>query len=270
MIRAIDHLVIACPDPDEAARLLESDVGLTATGGGRHAGMGSWNRIVWLADGSYLELLGIDDPDLAARSPVGAAAVRALASGGGLATYALLTDDLDGTLDTLRASGAAFGQPEHGSRTRDDGELVEWWTSQPDVPLAPDGVPFLIRHANVGAEWGPEALAERARFAHRHGSPVRLHALEIRSDDPSSLAATLHDALEVDVWAVSDLAVAEIGPHRLRIVPPHHLTTPAGLVLGADVPARTSAELLNLRFVLEPAAAGEIDPDGARLTSGTG
>ena len=62
---------------------------------------------------------------------------------------------------TLRASGAAFGQPEHGSRTRDDGELVEWWTSQPDVPLAPDGVPFLIRHANVGAEWGPEALAER-------------------------------------------------------------------------------------------------------------
>ncbi|MDQ2674094.1 MAG: VOC family protein, partial [Chloroflexota bacterium] len=86
MIRGIDHLVIACTDPDAAAGELESQVGLVAGGGGRHAGRGSWNRIVWLADGSYLELIGIDDPELARQSPVGSAAVRALEEhGGGLA-----------------------------------------------------------------------------------------------------------------------------------------------------------------------------------------
>ena len=31
---------------------LESTVGITCTGGGRHAGRGTWNRIAWLADGS--------------------------------------------------------------------------------------------------------------------------------------------------------------------------------------------------------------------------
>lgn len=272
MIRGIDHLVVACPDPNGAARLLESELGLVATGGGRHEGRGSWNRIVFLADGSYLELLGIDDARLASQSPVNAAAVRVLEDGGGLATYALVVDDVESTASALQAAGASFGPVVHGSRARDDGELVEWWTSFPKRPLGPDGIPFLIQHAYVGAEWGTRAREERARFVHPLGSPVRLHALEIPSDDPPSLAGTLHDALQVDVWAVEDLAVADIGPHRLRIVPPHGLPTLAGIVLGADVPARTSVELLNLRFVLEPAAAagGEVDPEGARPTSGTG
>ncbi len=80
MIRGIDHLVIACPDPDEAAATLESELGIAVTGGGRHPGAGSWNRIAWLADASYLELIGIDDPGLASKSPVSAAALRALES----------------------------------------------------------------------------------------------------------------------------------------------------------------------------------------------
>ena len=32
----IDHLVIAVPDPDAAAALLEAAIGLAVTGGGRH------------------------------------------------------------------------------------------------------------------------------------------------------------------------------------------------------------------------------------------
>ena len=78
MIRGIDHLVIACADPDAAARELEEAIGIAATGGGRHVGRGTFNRIAWLADGSYLELIGVDDRDAAMQQPVGAAAVRAL------------------------------------------------------------------------------------------------------------------------------------------------------------------------------------------------
>jgi catechol 2,3-dioxygenase-like lactoylglutathione lyase family enzyme len=111
MIRGIDHLVIACPDPDAAAALLESELGLAVTGGGRHPGAGSWNRIAWLADGSYLELIGVDDPGLASKSPVNAAAMRALETGGGLATYALLVDGIDLTAQSLQGAGATFGSP---------------------------------------------------------------------------------------------------------------------------------------------------------------
>jgi len=253
MIRGIDHLVIACPDPDAAAALLESELGLAVTGGGRHPGAGSWNRIAWLADGSYLELIGIDDPDRASTSPVNAAALRALESGGGLATYALLVDEIDLTVQGLQGAGATFGKPVHGSRARDDGELVEWWVAFPDRPLAVDGVPFLIQHAYVGSEWGAQALAERARFEHPIGSPVRLHGVDVAAADPTLLAATLHSELQVDFWALGELAVCEVGPHVLRLVPPGDIGPPVAVNLGAEVPSARSAEILGVRFVVEPA-----------------
>jgi len=253
MIRGIDHLVIACPDPDKAAATLESELGLAVTGGGRHPGAGSWNRIAWLADGSYLELIGIDDRELASSSPVNAAALRALESGGGLATYSLLVDDIDLTVLGLQAAGATFGAPVHGSRTRDDGELVEWWVAFPDRPLAVDGVPFLIQHAYFGAEWGPEALAERARFEHPIGSPVHLRGIDIAATDPVAMGATLHAELQLDVWAVGELAVTDVGVHVLRIVPRGDLGLPVAVNLGAGIASPRTAEVLGLRFIVEPA-----------------
>lgn len=251
MIRGIDHLVIACADPDAAAAALESELGLASTGGGRHAGRGSWNRIAWLADGSYLELIGIDDPALAGQSPVGTAAIRALEDhGGGLATFALRVDDLEATAAGLRAAGSSHGPVVHGSRTRDDGEVVEWWTTTPDSPLGPTE-PFLIQHAYVGAEWGPQAIAERSRFVHPLGSPVLLTRLDLAASDPPSLAADLHRELGLDFWAVADLAVADAGAHVIRLVPRREMPVPAVLTLGAGVDAPRTAEILGLRIGIE-------------------
>ena len=252
MIRGIDHLVIACADPDAAAAELESSVGITCTGGGRHAGRGTWNRLAWLADGSYLELIGIEDAELARQNPVGDAAVRWLeAHGDGLATYALRVDDLEATAAGHRAAGSSLGPVTRGSRTRDDGELVEWWTAFPEEPLSPTAPPFLIEHAYVGAEWGNEALAERARFAHPLGSPVLLARLDIAASEPASVAAELHQALEVDFWAVADLAVADVGPHVLRVVPRREMPVPAVITLGAEIDAPRTVDLLGIRFDVE-------------------
>ena len=260
MIRGIDHLVIACADPDAAASALESQLGIVATGGGRHAGRGTWNRIAWLADGSYLELIGIDDAAIAKQSPVGAAAVRTMDEhGGGLATYALQADDLDATVAGLRAADSSLGPATHGSRTRDDGEVVEWWTSFPDSDLGPGGLPFLIEHAYTGAEWGTSALAERATFAHPIGSPVGLARLDIAAAEPPSAAAVLHAELGLDFWAVSDLAVADVGPHVLRLVPRREMATPAVVTLAADVESPRTAELLGLRFDVERAVVPVAD-----------
>ncbi len=263
MIRGIDHLVIACADPDSAATELESSLGLAATGGGRHRGRGSWNRIVWLADGSYLELIGIDDAELASQSPVGAAAVRALEEhGGGLATYALLEDDIETGAAALGAIGA-FGPVSHGSRTRDDGELVEWWTSFPTADLAPNATPFLIQHANTGAEWGPEAMAARATFRHPIGSPVGLSRLDVATADPPTAAAAIHAQLGLDFWAVADLAVADVGPHVIRLVPIREMPVPAVLTLTAEIDAPTTALVLGMRFDVERAVVRASVPEGS-------
>ena len=252
MIRGIDHLVIACGDPDAAASALEAEVGLRCAGGGRHVGRGTYNRIAWLADGSYLELIGVDDPALASANPVGAATVRCLEHhGGGLATYALRVEDLHGTASRLRADGAAIGPIAHGSRRRADGDLVEWWTAFPDEPLGPTSPPFLIEHVHSGVEWGAAALAERARFAHPIGSPVTLARLDVAASEPGGAVTGLHDVLGVDVRATGDLGVAAVGPHTVRFVPRREMPVPAAVVLGARVDAPRTAGLLGLRFDVE-------------------
>jgi hypothetical protein len=246
MLKGIDHLVIACADPDAAAAELESALGIACTAGGRHERFGTHNRIAWLADGSYLELIGVTDADAAVLSPVGAAALRTLeAHGGGLATYAMLVDDLEAT-----ATGS-FGPATHGSRTRDDGEVVEWWTAFPPEPLGPT-VPFLIQHAYTGREWGDAAMAERARYVHPIGSPVVLSRLDLAVADPPTLARTLEEGLGVGVRAVADLAVAQVGSHVVRLLPRREMAAPAVIVLGADVETPRVADLLGLRFDVEP------------------
>ena len=252
MIRGIDHLVIATVDPDAAASQLESSLGLSCTGGGRHPGLGTRNRIAWLADGSYLEFIGVEDRDAARGHPVGAAALDALdESDGGLVTYALRDDGIELGVAALRAAGSSIGAVVHGSRRRDDGELVEWSAAFPASPLSPDGPPFLIQHAYTGVEWGPEALAERARFRHAIGSPVILARIDLATEDPPTTAATLHEELAIDFWAVADLAVADIGPHVVRLVPRREMAVPAIITLGATVEAPRTVELLGVRFDVE-------------------
>lgn len=261
MVRGIDHLVIACADPDAAASELEAVVGLACTGGGRHEAFGTRNRLAWLADGSYVELIGVTDPELARRSPVGAAAMRILEErAGGLATWAAVVDDLEAAVALLSAAGVEYGAPLHGSRRRDDGELVEWWTAVPDEPLAPT-VPFLIQHALTGAEWGPPALEERTRFVHPIGSSVRLSRLTLAVDDPPAAAARLGRSLGVVAQAVADLAVVQLGPHELRLLPRREMPVPAAITLSADVETPAAAELFGLRIGVEAVESAVGEPN---------
>jgi hypothetical protein len=255
MVTGIDHLVIAVPDLDSAAHELEQGIGLAVTGGGRHPGAGTANRIAFLADGSFIELITVTDRDAARAQPLGSAIVRAVDGGGaGLVTYALLDDHLDTTVAELQANGSSIGPVRHGSRERDDGEIVEWWTAQPES-LGLDGVPFLIRHANVGSEWGGSALAQRHSFAHPIGSPVVLTRLDIATPDPQDLAAIYARELGLEFWAVVDLAVCTVGRHVIRLVPTREMETAAAITVGAQVEGPRSSQILNLRIDVEPVAA---------------
>jgi catechol 2,3-dioxygenase-like lactoylglutathione lyase family enzyme len=250
MISAIDHIVIGVSDPDAAAEELTDALGLAFTAGGRHPNFGTFNRVAFLGE-AYLELLGVDDRTLAAQGPIGAAALRAIDTGGGFATYALLDDAIEVTVPALQAAGSSIGPVLHGSRLRPDGEMVEFWVATPEQ-LGPDAPPFLVKHAYVGAEWGIEALAARRMATHPIGSPVTLARLDLATPDPTALAADYDVQLGVEFWAVADLAVCAVGRHTVRLVPSREIEVPAAVVIGAAVDAPRSVQALGMRFDVEP------------------
>jgi hypothetical protein len=250
MISAIDHVIIGVGDPDAAAVELTEQLGLDFSAGGRHPTTGTFNRIAFLGE-SFLELMGVEDADLAATSPWGPAALRAIEAGGGLASYALLDDDIEVTVEALRGGGSAIGPVIHGTRRRPDDEVVEFWLAMPER-LGPDAPPFLIKHAYVGAEWGIDALAARRAASHPIGSPAVLHRLDLATPDPAGLAADYAAQLGLEFWAVADLAVCTVGPHTIRLVPSREMEVPAVVVIGAAVETPRTVEALGIRFDVEP------------------
>jgi hypothetical protein len=217
MASGIDHIVIAVADPEAAAVELTEEVGLAFTAGGQHAGLGTFNRIAFVGD-AYLELIGVGDAAAAQGWAIGRAAVRALESGGGFATYGLVDDAIRNTVARLQVNGSGIGPVVHGSRERPDGEQVEWWTASPPK-LGPDQPPFLIRHLTAGAEWGSEAVIARRAFVHPMGAPVRLLGIEISLPEPLGLAAACARQLDLEFTAVGETgdggAAAATGQHTI-------------------------------------------------------
>ena len=260
MASAIDHLAVAVPDPAAAAELLTERLGISFSRGGQHRRFGTVNRIAFLGD-QYLELIGVIDQSLARHWPVGKATIDALERGGGLATYALVEDDLEAAVARLQAAGSSIGRMTGGSRQREDGEVVEWWTASP-AELGLDRPPFLIKHARVGSEWGAEALAARREMRHPIGSPAILVRLDIATPDPPALAAEYAAQIGVEFWAVADLAVSTVGPQTIRLVPSGEMEVPAAIVIGADVEGPRTLEALGLRFDIEPVKLPAAVPAG--------
>lgn len=189
MVLGIDHLVIAVRDIGAAAGVLERDLGLAFTGGGRHEAMGTHNRLAFLGD-TYVELIGVFDRELVLSSrtfAVGNAALTHLETHGeGLVTFALATDDVGRDVARLQAAGSPIGGPVAGSRVRRDGEAVRWVCAFPE--LGPDRPPFLIEHEDVGAEWGEAARKARAAYRHPGGGRLRLASLDLPVEDAAAVA----------------------------------------------------------------------------------
>ena len=251
MASAIDHIVIAVKDPDAAAAELTETVGVAFTGGGRHTGLGTFNRIAFLGD-AYLELLGVEDAALAANWAVGAAAVSALARGGGFATYALVDDAIRSSVARLQANGSRIGPVLQGSRERPDGERVEWWSAT-TPQLGPDQPPFLIKHLYAGAEWGADALAARRAFPHPIGSPAVLLGLDLAISDPIALAAACAIDVGMEFQSLGSMAFATVGRHVIRLTvaepaTPAAATATIRLAIGAELPR--SLAVLGIGFEL--------------------
>ena len=132
MLRQLDHVVFV-------ARSLQAATddyrrrGFTVTPGGEHADGVTHNALITFADGSYLELVAFRDLPRALSHRWWSIA----ADGGGLADFALLSDDI--AADSAALDDLVKTPPKDGGRIRPDGVELKWRTAVLKPPL-----PFLI------------------------------------------------------------------------------------------------------------------------------
>jgi hypothetical protein len=256
MFLGIDHLVIAVADPDEGAARLERELGLTATGGGWHDSLGTFNRLIWLGD-SYLELVGVFDRALAESSWLGAPTLRTLDTGSGLATWSIASDDLDKDVAALRGAGSDLGEPIAGERRRADGDLVRWRISMPPR-LGPGDPPFLIEHSPTSAEWTPTDRANRSAQRHPIGGPVRIEALELPVDDVKGMIQRLLRTTGLRFrpsLSGGGSRDADVGGQTVRLRPRRGGAGSAVIRLVAPIPEPRTADLLGCRWFVRPKTA---------------
>lgn len=257
VLTGIDHLVIACPDPDEAVNAIADRLGLAPGGGGRHERLGTFNRLIWLGD-SYVELIGVFDRTLAEASWIGAPTIRALDAwpAGTLATWAVASDAIAADVELLQARGSDLGEPVAGERMRPDGRIVRWTLAAPRR-LGPTDPPFLIEHDPTAAEWTPAERAERAEHPHPLGGPVLLEALEIPVPDPHRSALRFMAGAGIGPFRPSlagrGSRDAVVGRQTIRLRPDQRsdaLPTIGLRAIGAPADAVRDVELLGCRWVV--------------------
>jgi hypothetical protein len=132
MLRQLDHVVLVARDLPSAIADHRRR-GFTVTPGGEHADGLTHNALITFADGSYLEIVAFRD----LRRALTHRWWKVAADGGGLADFALLSDD-------LAADSAALGElvktpAQDGGRIRPDGVELKWRTAVLKPPL-----PFVI------------------------------------------------------------------------------------------------------------------------------
>ena len=99
-MRICDHVIYAARDLDATSARLEAKYGLVATGGGRHDGLGTHNRVMPLG-GGYLEVLAVADPEEAAGSDLGRAVTARIEVGEGLMGWAVAVEDAAAVAERL-------------------------------------------------------------------------------------------------------------------------------------------------------------------------
>lgn len=175
----LDHLVVAARSLDEGAAWCREALGVEPGPGGKHALMGTHNRLLLVAStgfpAAYLEIIAIDRDALPPRRArwFGLDGLD-LRDGPRLIHWVARTAALESTLTALRAAGHDAGRVLAASRETPQG-LLEWRIAvRDDGALSAEGaLPTLI-------EWG-----EPHPTASMNASGVTLRSIALRglSDD---------------------------------------------------------------------------------------
>ena len=170
-------MLVAVSDLDATARAFEARFGLTSVEGGRHAAWGTENRIVPLGS-SFVELVAVTDPDVAAAAPFGRWVAAATT---GLAGWVVRVPRLAPVASRLGLTISS------GSRRRSAGEVLRWRVSGIEEAAAEPCLPFFI-------EWGAATSLPGAVPVEHPAGRVRLARVELLGD-PARVKGWLDDAV---------------------------------------------------------------------------
>ena len=167
----LDHLVVTAPDLDDGVRWLERRLGAPLGPGGRHALMGTHNRLLSLGPDCYLEVIS---PDPEAADPGRPRWYELdLRSKPGLTNWAVRVDDLDAAL-----AAAPDGAGEATALERGDLRWRMGVTADGRTPLG-GAHPMIL-------QWQGARAYERLP-----GAGCRLVSLTIETPEAEALRAAL-------------------------------------------------------------------------------
>lgn len=227
MILGIDHIVIAGADLDVLATAYES-LGFTVVGGGRHP-IGSYNRLIGLKDGAYIELLSFYEP-----SPKHYWWDAVHKRGGGVIDFCMRTDDIRGDYAVFQAQGVAMSPLVGLSRIRHDGYKLAWLNNE--IYGEYQGlIPFVIEDETPRDERVPK------ESQHANGvTGIDAITLVARDIDMTRriMDAVLRRAGEpVHEAKLKASGVAyQVGSHRLEYLAPDDATSPLAAHLASNAP----------------------------------
>ncbi|HEX6817897.1 MAG TPA: VOC family protein [Ktedonobacterales bacterium] len=144
MVTRFDHTVIAVRDLSAAIRAFAA-LGFAVSPGGKHTGRGTENAIIRFGL-DYLELLAVTDEVEARAGGLNRAALADFLRehDGGLAGYALASQQIGADAERLRSFGMSVEGPFAMSRTRPDGTRLAWRLAVPEGVAWRRPWPFLI------------------------------------------------------------------------------------------------------------------------------
>ena len=140
----IDHCTVAGARLEDMRKAFTAATGIPTEYGGPHSNHATEMALASFPDGSYLELMGLQqqaDP----------AAVKAhtwsqfLRENGGPCAFALRVSDVSAEIHQLASAGVHVGAAEKSGRTRPDGVALSWETADIGSGLRGTFFPFLIR-----------------------------------------------------------------------------------------------------------------------------
>jgi len=227
MILGIDHIVIAGPDLDRLTAAFKS-LGFTVVGGGKHP-IGSYNNLIGLEDGAYIELLSFyeDSPEHYWWDAVHE-------RGGGLIDFCMVTDDVRADYALFKAGGVEMSPMVGLSRLRVDGYRLKWLNNE--IYSDYQGlIPFIIEDETPREERVPKEKS------HENG---------VRGIDTITLAARDLERARRIMGAVlgqvgqpvndEDLNASGVafqaGPHRLEYLKPNDASSPLQEHIEANRP----------------------------------
>jgi Glyoxalase-like domain len=198
LLRRVDHLVYTTPDLKTGIDTIERLVGVRASPGGQHPGMGTRNALIALGPSTYLEIIG-PDPEQPKPSGPRRFGIDDLKEPR-LFTWVARGTDLDALAAKAAQDGISLGAVISGRRQRPDGVLLTWRYTDPNTSVADRLVPYFIDwgaspHPALTAAPGATLVALRAE----HPDAARVQkmlgtlglALAVQSGPKPALIATI-------------------------------------------------------------------------------